>query len=176
MYNIYDIPAAVQNVQERLYFLYKNGYGINVVYPDGIYGTETVNAVKEFQAKQGIAESGVVDFETFKLLNTEYQNAQRRFARPSKVRIFPRLLFDRAINPGERFGIVYVIQAMLLSLGTAYDDFKNIEVNGIYDKNTEAAVKKIKNNFKLGDSSAIDKEFFSALTKLYESLDRKSVV
>ena len=169
MYNIYDTASAIRNVQEWLYFLSKTDYGISTVYPDGIYGDETVTAVKEFQAKQRIEQTGIVDFETFVILRLEYNKALREFNQPEKVRIFPRLLLNNSINPGERFATVSVIQAMILSLATVNDEFDKIVVNGIYDENTERAVNVIKNIFGLEEDSLIDKKFFSALTKLYES-------
>ena len=169
MYNIYDTPYAVQNVQERLYFLSKNNYGITAVYPDGIYGDETIRSVKEFQAKQGIAQTGIVDYETFNLLILEYEDALRKSSPPEKVRIFPRLLLNKAINPGESFTVVSVIQSMILLLATADKELEKVEITGVYDKNTESAVNLIKKKFGLNGDSLIDKEFFSALTKLYES-------
>lgn len=169
MYNIYDIPRAVENVQRYLYFLSKKGYGITAVYPDGIYGDETVISVKEFQNKQGIEESGIVDYTTFTSLVNEYNNVLNDSLPPAKIRLFPRLLKNKGIYPGEENKYISMIQAILVSLATVDDTFNNIEITGKYDLKTEEAVNSIKRSFGLLPDSVIDKSFFRALTILYES-------
>lgn len=169
MYNIYDIPSAVENVQRYLYFLSKKGYGITAVYPDGIYGEETVIAVKEFQNKQGIDETGIVDFITFTAIVCEYNKALIDSLPPTRIRIFPRLLQGRSINPGEENKYITQIQTILVSLGTVFEEFNDIDINGMYDSKTETAVNFIKNSFGVTADSIINKEFFAMLAQLYET-------
>ncbi|MBQ3100888.1 MAG: peptidoglycan-binding protein [Clostridia bacterium] len=169
MYNIYDTPSAIQNVQRYLYFLSKKGYGISTVYPDGIYGDETVISVKDFQKKQGITESGVVDYITFTSLINEYNKVLNDSMPPARIRLFPRLLRNQAIYPGEENKYISLIQAILVSLGVVNEEFNDIEITGKYDSKTEKAVNSVKQAFGLSNDSVIDKEFFATLTDLYES-------
>lgn len=169
MYNINDTASAIHNVQRFLYFLSKSGRLIPVVYPDGIYGKETINAVRAFQSEQGIPQSGTVDFETFTRLTDEYRIAVREAEPPIKVRILPRQLSDSKILPGEEHSIVIIIQAMLLNLGTLFEDAKELEVTGIYDEPTEKIINKIKGAAGLYTDSVIDKETYESIVKLYES-------
>ena len=169
MYNIYDTPRAVENVQRYLYFLSKKGYGITAVYPDGIYGDETVISVKDFQKKQGIEESGIVDYITFTSLVNEYNNVLNDSLPPVRIRLFPRLLQNQSIYPGEENKYIAMMQAILVSLAIVDSTFNDIEITGKYDLKTEKAVNSIKRSFGLLPDSVIDKEFFRVLTVLYEA-------
>lgn len=169
MYYINDRAGAIYNVQRFLYFLSKNDYNVPIVYPDGIYGLETRSAVRAFQALQGISESGIVNYDTFTRLVNEYRKALRAAAPPERVRIFPRLLLNRSILPGEESSLVSILQAMLLTIGIAYDELLELKINGIYDKATENIVNKIKLASGMEPDSVIDKDTFAMIAKLYES-------
>ncbi len=169
MYDINDKANAIHNVQRFLYFLSKSGHDIPVVYPDGIFGRETRNAVRVFQTGQGIEQSGTVDFETFTRLVEVYRVAVRAVAPPASVRLFPRLLSGSQILPGEEHVLVSIIQGMLLSLGSVYDELIELEITGIYDEPTEKAVNKIKQAAGMNPDSVIDKGTFAVIAGLYES-------
>lgn len=169
MYNINDRASAIYNVQRFLYLLSKNDSSIPVVYPDGIFGIETTNAVRAFQTVQGIDQSGIVDYNTFTRLVDEYRKVLRKIKQPVSVRIFPRLLSGGKILPGETHSLVRIIQAMLLNLGTLIEEASELEITGTYDKQTEIIINKIKSAAGMNSDSVIDKETYEAIVKMYES-------
>lgn len=54
---------VIKNLQSQLN---KFGYGLSI---DGIVGNATINAIKDFQSKNGLAVDGIAGVETFKKLN-----------------------------------------------------------------------------------------------------------
>ncbi|MBR2431596.1 MAG: peptidoglycan-binding protein, partial [Clostridia bacterium] len=62
---------VIYEIQSYLRELYKAGYELPLITPDGIYGSLTAEAVKAFQKSQGIAESGAVDYITWNRLVLE---------------------------------------------------------------------------------------------------------
>ena len=66
-YNLYDNR---QNVLELQYFLRANHLleGGTLINPDGIFDSNTTEAVRLFQRQNGIAVTGIADYETWTLL------------------------------------------------------------------------------------------------------------
>ena len=67
-----DGEAPVRNLQGWLRALSKNNGDIPEVFIDGIYGDETREAVRVFQALNGISPTGVVDISTFDAIYSAY--------------------------------------------------------------------------------------------------------
>ncbi len=45
---------------------------------DGIYGNETRDAVKKFQRRYGLEESGNADYDTWRLLHRKFLESQKK--------------------------------------------------------------------------------------------------
>jgi|GEM_PF-2805460 len=65
--------TAVKEVQTWLRALAKAGCAIREVNIDGIYGTETENAVNDFQLINNLPDTGVVDYTTWCELYNQYK-------------------------------------------------------------------------------------------------------
>lgn len=59
-----DSNNAVRAVQDQL----RSGYGYTSLTVDGVFGTGTLNAVKDFQSKRGLSADGVVGLNTWHAL------------------------------------------------------------------------------------------------------------
>jgi peptidoglycan hydrolase-like protein with peptidoglycan-binding domain len=59
-------PAAVRKIQEQL-----SQKGFEVGTADGVWGSSTSSAVKEFQKSQGLASTGKLDLETIQAMNIQ---------------------------------------------------------------------------------------------------------
>lgn len=57
--------AAVYEAQEQLRILYKSGWNIPLITPDGIYSENTKNAVYNFQKNNGIKADGILNYRTW---------------------------------------------------------------------------------------------------------------
>lgn len=156
MYDINDKRAAVFAVQS---LLRNAGYDVK---PDGIFGEETARAVRAFQSASGVTPSGRVDLYTFELLVLAAESP----AAYKCVSAVPKLLEGGRISPGEESNVVIIIQAMLRELESVYDF--EIEVNGVYDSNTENAVKDIQRVYGLTPNGIIDASTWNVLVEEYE--------
>ncbi len=157
MYELNDTIAAIAAIQK---LLRDAGYSIK---PDGIYGDEMYNAVREFQVFKRLPPTGRVDLQTFEALVKE--------ARPIRgygsVLIIPETLEGGVISPGEKSSTVVIIQAMLKTLSVIYD-FEDIELTGIYDTQTSSAVRDIQRINGLALTGIVDTHTWNALVYEYE--------
>lgn len=157
MYLLNDEKSAVSAIQNLLRNV---GYDIKV---DGIFGTETRRAVRDFQSVYGLIPSGRVDLETFEMLafisgrNYEYK----------PVRIIPKMLEGGVFSPGDESNVITIIQAMLSELAVIYD-FEPIRINGVFDSDTGNAIKQIQRNNLLPDDGIINSQTWNALVSEYE--------
>ena len=70
-----DKQKAIMELQQRLRDISKVDKDVLSVIPDGIFGEETENSVRSFQRKQGLTETGIVDFELWDKINDEHKKA-----------------------------------------------------------------------------------------------------
>ncbi len=107
------------------------------VNPDGIYGTQTAEAVKAFQHEYKLSETGKADFATWNKVVEVYKGMLRMKPRPYPA--FPSEKF--VCEKGAEGKLVYIIQAMLYGIGQGYDNFPKIKVCGHFNEETENAVR-----------------------------------
>ena len=147
--------------------------GVGRVGTDGVYDEGTRNEVMLFQEKYGLAPTGIVDFETWELLNKVWLVKQENEELARAIYILPR--FDKyEIAPYARDNAIFVIQHMLETLSRDYDDFDNIELNGVYDDVTQSAIRSFKRRNLLDDSAIIDAKTFNRLADEYERINSYS--
>ena len=79
-------------IQQYLRSLARDGYQIPLIIPDGIYGSETVNAVRVFQSLLGLPVTGRVDYDTWQALRASYEEVQRNNARSTPIYPFEEIL------------------------------------------------------------------------------------
>ncbi len=156
MYELNDTRAAISAIQS---LLRDAGYDIK---PDGIYGDETYNAVREFQIFNRLAPTGRVDLKTFEAL----AKAARPGAGYGCVLVIPETLDGGVISPGEESSIVVIIQAMLGELETLYEF--EVALTGRYDAATESAIRDIQRINGLPITGVVDPDTWNALVSEYE--------
>lgn len=157
MYELNDERAAITAIQKLL-----RDAGFNIK-PDGIYGDETYNAVREFQVLNRLPPTGRVDLQTFEAL------AKAAVPKPEYecVLMIPSILEGGVISSGEESGIVVIIQSILKTLSVIYD-FKDIGLTGVYDTKTEAAVRDIQRINRLPLTGIVDPATWNVLVAEYE--------
>ncbi len=143
------------------------------VKPDGIYGEDTRLLVSEFQKKYGLAPSGIVDYETWKLLHS-LEDAHREEAKIARaVHIFP-MYEKHEILPNSKNSYVYIIQVMLNEILNDHDGFEVLEINGIYDLPTQNAVKLLRRKSLEDAPDIIDALVFETIADEYERVNSRS--
>ena len=149
-----DRRAEIYEMQTMLRLLSQTDPLIPNVNPDGIFGPETEKAVLAFQVSAGLPPTGIVDFGTWTALTNAYQNALRLTRRG--LALFPFPGGDYTVARGERSDLVYIIQIMLSGIDVAYDIFDDIDISGIFDEKTEAAVRIFQRINRLPETGIVD--------------------
>ncbi len=70
-----NLSFAVSQIQQWLQFLSRVDDKLTRVNPDGVYGTETEAAVRQFQLTRSLIPTGTVDFTTWQRLKQDYAAA-----------------------------------------------------------------------------------------------------
>lgn len=125
---------------------------IPLVTPDGIYGSQTTEAVKAFQREYKLKETGTVDFATWDKIVVVYKGMFRM--KPKPYPVFPSEKF--ICEKGAQGKLVYVIQAMLYGMSQSYDNFPKITVCGHFNEETEKVVMNFQKICALPQSGKID--------------------
>ena len=173
MYNINDNEAAIAQVQTYLITIDRARGLIPCIVTDGIYDDTTRECVRRFQSENFLSATGIVDYDTFRALYDEYLLALDILASPVCVKLLPDKLEGQSITKGEESSTVAIIQALLKALEVIYDDFDDIDINGIFDDSTEAAVKRIQGLHGLEQNGVIDRAAFDAIASEYEKFINK---
>ena len=107
--------------------------------PDGIYGPNTVQAVREFQRQNALPVTGETDNATWNKLVAVYtvQSPSVLPAAPVTVRWTP----NRTLAAGSRNSHLFLIQSMLQALARFYVNAPVLTVTGVHDAPSVAAVK-----------------------------------
>lgn len=130
------------------------------VNPDGIYGTETAAAVRAFQRRQSIPETGTADPNTWDEVVEVY-----RFLidnNPFAYDVFPSATF--VLGEGDSGLLVYIIQAMLNDIAGRFDNMPAVTVDGRYGAETAEAVRHFQRNTGLPQSGRVDVSTWNLLT------------
>ena len=159
-YELSDTEMAVREVQTFLHFISdKKHNDIERVAINGIFGKETEKAVRDFQRIYGKTESGIVDRETFQLLNETYIQILLENASPDFIITdggFP-------ISLGSQSNDVLVLNVMLIELKKEYPDIAEVKKSSYYSKETENAVLDLQKIFRVDESGVVDALFYDRL-------------
>ena len=153
MYELLDKPAAIREVQGYLYTI-SNQINSNVprISIDGIYGSETRDAVIAFQLEYGIPTTGEVDYETFNALALIASDANIEDNLPDCI-ITNKGLPLRKGNQGDD---VLVLNLMLIELLKAYRDIGRVERSTYFSASTERAVRGLQRIFRISETGVVD--------------------
>lgn len=157
------IRRATAEAQSKLLFLSRQDERIPRVNPDGWFGRETTEAVRAFQQIYGLPVTGVIDLDTWELLDRVYQEERNRQEEGSCV--CPFAVSDMPICPGERSDAVSLLQLMLHTGGSEISDTPG--VTGVYDTETENAVKKLQRENRMEETGIVDQNTWNALASSF---------
>ncbi len=158
--------GVIIELQTYLRELYKAGYDLPLITPDGIYGELTERAVRDFQKIEGIEESGKVDFNTWERLVFSAERYREIYTPPEKISPYDTLLYNGELYMGEESDLIYIIQIMLRALHVY--DYSHVNLSGVFDKDTADALYDFgaRNNAPT-ENGKITKELWNALAIAY---------
>lgn len=120
---------------------------------DGVYGTDTYEAVRKYQMDRGIPVSGAIDEMTYSSLMEQEGEADSQ-------RSYGPYVYARGDHGAE----IETLQKKLQSMGYL-DDI----ADGIYGENTEEAVRKFQKEHGLSVSGSMDQKTINAVNRKYSS-------
>jgi peptidoglycan hydrolase-like protein with peptidoglycan-binding domain len=171
MTEIQNTAEATRNLQKYLRRLSFEESGPKRVAIDGVFEDNTRQSLISFQKSAGLEPTGVADKETWDALFSEYSALiERDFE--EELSLFPPLPRDYSFGYGDRFLLVKILQLLLIELSLTYDAFENITENGIFDSDTEAAIRAFQRINLLDESGRVDRKTWSRIVREYENLDK----
>ena len=155
---------AVLNLQRYLRRVGENGRAVPI---DGIYDSETRNAVLRFQQANGIEPTGIVNKETWDALYIEYERVVEENDRRVYIDLFPKTPKNYATEIGEESYFVSAIEFILHELRVSYDTLPPFTTNGIYDEETANAVREIQRIHGFPMTGNVDRRTWNAISDAY---------
>lgn len=163
--NTYDRENVIREIQQNLRTLYLANIINTSIVPTGIYDRQTANAVRELQRAARLPVTGIIDYPTWLILNDAARQMRDNGRDSAPIYPFSHIANGQSVKPGERSDTVYFIQIILRSL-IDYD-FDNVEINGVYDGQTEDAVKVFQRSFSLPVTGLVDRQTWDKLAAAY---------
>ncbi len=160
--------SAISEIQQYLRTLSFNDPRLFPVVVDGIFSNQTANAVNAFQQTRGLPVTGTVDPQTWDVLYAEYLKERPRGTVPLLV------FFDSAhrLSPDDENETVAILQLVLNSLSSVYDNIPVVSVTGRYDAATETAVRLFQELHGLTPSGIVNESTWNILATLFNDLRR----
>ena len=141
---------------------------------DGIYGTQTAEGVRIFQALMGIPVTGIVDLVTWNILYSEYERALEDSEKSQPIYPFEEIFTNGSVSPSESGNIVYILQIMLETVAEYYDSRVKQTISGVFDEVTEDNLKSFQRANNIPVTGVLDRITWNAISRVYnEYLNRE---
>ena len=166
MENVYQYEA-VRNIQRYLRALSYENPAISRPPLNGVFGSATESALKEFQSELGLEATGRADKNTFDTLYREYLSASARNDTTAPLDFFPTVPRGYEIDLGERSLTVKILQLLLTELSVVFDTLDDIAMTGIYDEATAQNVRKFQFLSSLPVTGRVDRVTWNRILRDY---------
>ena len=163
---------AVRNLQRYLRTISFYDDRITRVPIDGIYDSDTRKAVSEFQSTRGLRPTGIVDRKTFDMIFKEFSQIIEANDRSNNTNLFPNNPQNYEASLGEESSFVAIIQLILRELSIIYDNIPELEISGVYNEETEAAVKEFQKLSRLSPTGKVNLQTWNRLVRDFSNYAR----
>lgn len=165
--------VAVKNLQRYLRQLSYHDPTIPAPPVDGVFGAATAGSLREFQRANGLAVTGRANQETWEMLYSAYRASMAEHTPPTTVAFFPYTVQETVIAPGRNGFAVTVLQYMLRELGVSYDFLEGQQLTGVYDAETQTAVRTFQRANAIPASGNTDAVTWNSIADQYNVLFRR---
>lgn len=132
------LGQPIRSLQTMLRVLAENDDEYKVLIPDGIYGPDTMAAVRVFQRRNRLPVTGITDLETWNRIVEEYALALVEIVQPQVLCVL--LNPGQCIGLGEKNAAVHLAQVILAVLSENYHCVDAPPVTGVLDGPTQDAL------------------------------------
>lgn len=163
----------VRTIQNQLNRIAINYPSISYVFPDGVFGSGTEQAVKRFQEIFDLSPDGVVGKSTWYQLSYIYVAVTKLAELTSEGQ---RPLYNdfeypgRVLKRGTVGTDVQELQFYLKNLALFYPTIPEISIDGRYGQGTENAVRGFQNTFDLSPDGEVGEITWEAVTTAYKAI------
>ena len=167
MYRLSDERSAIREIQRFLYVISDRvNQDIPRISIDGIYGSETREAVEIFQASYGIPISGTVDLNTFDTLYRLYSEETL------KERLNDYVITDDGfpIKVGTQSNDVVAIHLLISELSKNYLGVDSVGNGSYFSENSKKATTALQNIFRMPMTGEVDAYLFERMKTEIDSL------
>lgn len=133
---------------------------------DGIFGSQTAEALSEFQRLRGLDVTGRSDRATHDALFEEYSRLLLRDRRESPD-FFPSSPENYVTQPGERHAFLVILQWLLNELRVVYDALPPLALTGVMDPDTAHAVAVYQQIHRLEPTGQVDRDLWNRMGRDY---------
>lgn len=161
-YTAWQRRDHIRELQEYLHVLATVDNNYNELAVDGIFGSETTDAVKQFQLMNGLQTSGTVDSDTWAALSEAHLDALTLFTAAESVR--PFITSQLVLRLGDSGNTVSILQAIINDITN--DDRR---ISGEYDRETAARVTELQRLSGFDQTGEVDRYFWDHLAVLYNN-------
>lgn len=156
----------IMELQTYLHAIALMNDSIPLIVPDGVYSSDTAQAVRAFQTEYGLPPTGAADPATWNKIVSVYRSYL--ISAPLPYAAFPSSGYSA--HSGDHGLLIYIIQAMLQDISMKYDNAPKVDVCGDYDDPTSAAVRRFQQWCGVPQSGQVDSGTWNLLVKCCEHI------
>lgn len=164
---------AIENLQRYLRQLSYDHPEIPAPPIDGVFESQTKDALNAFQQLYGIPVRESIDQAAWETLYTAYLLSLEKSSAPKSVVIFPRVPTGTALSVGAVGFPVAAVQYMLRELSARYSDVAFPEASGYYDEETARAVREFQKRNNLATTGEVDKATWDAIVSQHNTMSER---
>lgn len=132
------LGQPIRSLQTMLRVLAEHNDRYKPLIPDGIYGPDTMSAVRIFQQHNRLPVTGVTDQPTWEAIVGAYELALVEVALPQTLQVL--LDPNASIDPGQSGAMVYLAQVILTVMAGSYHCLPAPAITGKLDAGTRDAL------------------------------------
>lgn len=161
-----DYGQPVRSLQYYLNVIAYFNPSIPSVTADGVFGSDTEAQVRAFEEFYGLNPDGIVDFRTWQLIQQIYNDILAGLPagyEQGAAGLYP----GYNLTPGLANDDVRELQTYLRVIGANYRDIPEVQVTGVFDAQTEAAVRRFQELFGLDVTGVVGAPTWDAIAREY---------
>ena len=163
-----DVSLYIEELQRYLRIIQRERLGYTNVPIDGIYGSDTAEAVSLVQTEAGLPVNGVVDRDTWDAIVAIATAIQLENSPPTALVIYRQN--QPPLTVGSTGDDVYILQSVLQRITRQYSDLPPIPPpNGRYSDATALLVAEIQKRSGLPATGNTDRHTWDAIARLYNN-------
>lgn len=136
--------------------------------PDGIFGTQTEDAVKGFQKRYDMPVTGAVNNDTWDKIIEIYRGALIVTQPQCGTVLFPR--GEHVIEQGDVSAFHYPIQAAMYVISGYYDNISGFDISDTHAGEVIKTVKQLQRVFGIEDNGNICANCWRHISRIYENI------